>query len=206
MIVTKINQCFISRMLQRKWKGGFSWQIGEPSSLPGKVTKSQLTNLVKKSLDAWARVAKLQFQHKTYNADTTITFQKLGNHPRTDWCPKYFRKTELAHASIYEPNYVHINGDRPDWVHKKGKAGTPILELVAHELGHNLGLGHTHNDGDLMNPINQKKSYEYVQFSSADIQSIRAIHGAPVNTEKRRWTPAKRGGGRNSWQNWIKRG
>ena len=67
MIVTKIYEYFISRMLHWKWKGGFSWQIGEPSSLPGKVTKSQLTNLVKTSLDAWARIAKLQFQHKTNN-------------------------------------------------------------------------------------------------------------------------------------------
>ena len=85
----------------------------------------------------------------------------------------------LAHASMH-PHYVHINGAGFSWALKKGQRGTPMLELMAHELGHNLGLSHTHGSGDLMRPSNRRMSYEIVHFSATDKQRIQAIHGAPI--------------------------
>ena len=103
----------------------------------------------------------------------------MRNHP--GGCSKSFTNRDtLAHASATR-GYVHINGAyRNGWALKKGEAGMPLLELVTHELGHSLGLTHSHNRGDLMNPTIPVKSYDSVQFSASDKRNIQAKHGAPV--------------------------
>ena len=133
--------------------------------------------MTRKALAGWSSVANLKFHLDKNNGDTRISFQQLTSHP--DGCRTALSSGHLAHASM-RPRYVHINGAGFSWALKKGQRGTPMLELMAHELGHNLGLSHSHGSGDLMRPSNRRMSYEIVHFSATDKQRIQAIHGKPV--------------------------
>ena len=133
--------------------------------------------MTRKALAGWSSVANLKFHLDKNNGDTRISFQQLTNHP--DGCRTALSRGHLAHASM-RPRYVHINGAGFSWALKKGQRGTPMLELMAHELGHNLGLSHTHGSGDLMRPSNRRMSYEIVHFSATDKQRIQGIHGVLI--------------------------
>ena len=50
-----------------------------------------------------------------------------------------------------------------------------LKAILAHELLHLVGIGHTQSKGALMNPILQENQVQYLQLNSADIKIIKEV-------------------------------
>ena len=170
-------------------KGGFSWRVGET----GQFSKGQITKIVRKALRAWKSIANLKFRRQRNSADTRISFQPTTH--SADGESSTFGTGVLAHAYLV-PQFVHLNGGGFSFSLGQSRE-VPLLEVVAHELGHNLGLDHSYGSDDLMQPNTRNKDYTSVTFSATDKQRIQAIHGPPVLNsasfaEILEWVPGKR--------------
>ena len=86
-----------------------------------------------------------------------------------------------------------------------------VLDTVAHEMGHALGLGHTNGTEDLMSPSQRSsilsKDKGTVYFSDTDRQGIQALYGGHEEKNERKkdnkkkklkWVP-----GREKLSTWI---
>jgi hypothetical protein len=128
--------------------------------------------------------ANLKFQLKQSGAETRVSFQPISHY--ADGGSSSFSGA-LAHATM-SPQYVHMNRDGFNWLLSQGEGqGYALLETVTHELGHNLGLGHSNGPDDVMFASSRNKDFTSVTLSATDKQRIKAIYGPPVK---------ERGGGR----------
>ena len=121
--------------------------------------------MIKKSLAAWSSIANIKFKRSSSgSADITLSFQPKSHSADGEYL-NMFGESTLAHAIL--PGsvvYVHFY-DKWNWALQRGK-GTALLEVTAHELGHNLGLSHSYGRDDLMYAYTRNQDFTSVTFSS----------------------------------------
>lgn len=136
---------------------------------------------VNAAFNAWSSVANLTFVQvaddgAAFNAATNSGNIRLGLHTFDG------PNGTLAHG-YYPPNNggsaagdIHFDlGDI--WKVGFGGAGFDIFQVLAHELGHALGLNHTSVPGSLMNPFYTEA---FLGPQADDIAGMQFIYGAPV--------------------------
>ena len=100
-----------------------------------------------------------------------------------------FGKTTLAHGTLpcnpngeHYPKYTHLVEGK-SWALEKG-GGMAALEVIAHELGHNLGMAHSpgpmeNSNPDLMRGWTRNIDFTSVTFSTRDIKIVQDKYGPP---------------------------
>lgn len=145
---------------------------------------------IEAAFDAWSAVANITFQEV---ADSGAAFNSfdfpLGSQPniRIGAFPMGNDSSNLA-VGYYPPNYtapqkfltgagdIHLNSNKLFEIGFAG-AGYDLFQVVAHEIGHAIGLGHSATSAALM----------YAFYSEAfsgpqadDIAGARYLYGAPL--------------------------
>lgn len=141
----------ISYTKPRLWnKQHLTWQIdGHITSLPSGLTRDALCREVEKSFTSWARAGVFTFSQAApgQTADITITFDPP---PGRLWDGQL---GTMGHAAFpWAANRGRIYLDPSEWWSGGSFSllGDPITQWLPHEIGHVLGLQHTHRSGDMM--------------------------------------------------------
>nr|XP_033805300.1 matrix metalloproteinase-20-like [Geotrypetes seraphini] len=142
-----------------------------------KLTAKEVDKAINMSLKVWSDVTPLNFV-KTDNEDADIMI-KFASKDHGDFFPFDGPRGTLGHA--YEPGEgiggdIHLDEEEV-WTMGYIKKGYDLFNVVAHELGHALGLGHSKDPNALMYPkykFFQPKGY---QLSPDDLIGIQSLYG-----------------------------
>ncbi|KAL6994293.1 neutrophil collagenase [Sarracenia purpurea var. burkii] len=150
-----------------KWsKDTLSYSL-KPGTRPDGVSAVQgATNL-------WASSTHFRFtQTQNWpNSDLKVSFE-VGNHG--DGYPFDGPGGVLAHAFAPTDGRCHLDGTEA-WVTGAVPGKIDIKTVAAHELGHNLGLGHSSVQAALMYPSYTPGTIK--GLNADDIQGIKALYG-----------------------------
>mgnify|MGYP000120113080 CR=1 FL=1 len=137
---------------------------------------------IERAFDAWSAVANLTFfevadDGANFNATTTSGDIRITGHVFDGV------SNVLAHGFFPPNNGSTAAGDMhfdvaENWALSLADPGISIFQVMAHELGHALGLGHTDVAGSLMNSL-YTEAFEGPQAD--DVAGIQAIYGAAVS-------------------------
>ncbi|TKR65168.1 hypothetical protein L596_025613 [Steinernema carpocapsae] len=147
------------------------------ASYTNDLTRTQIQETVKKAFSIWTREVdlinhhniKLIFEEADYEdeADIVIMWAK-GDHddpfPFDDGGHSGGQTNVLAHT--FYPIYASLNNlngdihldDYEKWTIDPEAEGANFLDVLTHEIGHSLGLGHSRKETALMFPIYRKNS------------------------------------------------
>lgn len=139
---------------------------------------------VQNAFDAWSAVANLTFVFVA--ADNGVPFDAAGTNADIRIGGHAFDGPfgVLAHGFYPPTNGTSAAGDihfdtAESWDLNQAGAGIDLFTVMAHELGHALGLDHTLVPNSLMNAL---YSEAFVGLQSDDVAGMQFIYGAPVST------------------------
>ncbi len=131
---------------------------------------------------AWSAVANLTFAQvadcgNAFNTACSGGDMRIGGHTFDG------ASGTLAHGYFPPANGSTAAGDihmdtAENWVIGFAGPGIDIFQVLAHEIGHALGLDHTGVAGSLMNPF---YSEAFSGPQADDIAGMQALYGAPVS-------------------------
>ena len=151
------------------------------------ITTKELESIVEKATDAWSSIANIRFTKTRGDAHIVISLQPKQHKADTEPREVNFHHSEHAHALLPcgksdKLRFIHL-WDKWNWSIRLG-GGKSILDTVAHEIGHTLGLLHSSNSEDLMYSFTRQNiDFNSVTFSKADKENIEAIYGPPEKGE-----------------------
>lgn len=140
-----------------------------------KMRRADVDEAIRKALSVWSNVTPLTFQKvEDEVADIMISFAYRDHH---DNSPFDGPNGQLAHA--FQPGEglggdVHMDEEEA-WT-KDGR-GYNLFIVLAHELGHSLGLSHSNDPGALMYPTYSYTDPSEFRLPQDDIDGIQAIYG-----------------------------
>ncbi|CAM9614242.1 unnamed protein product [Bubo scandiacus] len=140
-----------------------------------KMRQADVNEAIQKALSVWSNVTPLTFQKvEDKEADIMISFAYRDH---KDNSPFDGPNGQLAHA--FQPGEgiggdVHLDEEEA-WT-KDGR-GYNLFIVIAHELGHSLGLSHSHDPGALMYPTYSYTDPSEFLLPQDDIDGIQAIYG-----------------------------
>ncbi|XP_009997677.1 PREDICTED: interstitial collagenase-like [Chaetura pelagica] len=140
-----------------------------------KMRQADTEEAIKKALSVWSKVTPLTFRRvEDEEADIVISFAYRDHR---DNSPFDGPNGQLAHA--FQPGEgiggdVHLDEEEA-WT-KDGR-GYNLFIVVAHELGHSLGLSHSTDPGALMYPAYSYTDPNEFLLPQDDIDGIQAIYG-----------------------------
>ncbi|KAJ1113485.1 hypothetical protein NDU88_001729 [Pleurodeles waltl] len=132
---------------------------------------------LEKAFKVWSDVTPLNFVKLDHgDPDIIITFAAKGH---GDFFPFDGPRGVLGHA--YEPGEgiggdVHLD-DEELWTMGFVRKGYDLFNVVAHELGHALGLGHSKDPNALMFPKYKYFEPSIYHLSLDDIMGIQSLYG-----------------------------
>ena len=156
----------------RKWdKLNLTWQI---ERYPHDVPISIIEREVKMAFNAWSDVSALRFNHEpdAVNTDIRIEFGEL---------PILVSSTAIAVA--WFPTSRNRGKQRYkryiDW-NIKEERNFNLYDVALHEIGHTLGLPHSHVERSIMFPVTNSPGYNGMYsrgLDETDIINIQALYG-----------------------------
>ncbi|XP_035183832.1 interstitial collagenase-like [Oxyura jamaicensis] len=140
-----------------------------------KMRQTDVDEAIQKALNVWSSVTPLTFQ-KTEDKDADIVIS-FAYRDHQDNSPFDGPNGQLAHA--FQPGEgiggdVHLDEEEA-W--SKDARGYNLFIVVAHELGHSLGLSHSNDPGALMYPTYAYTDPNEFLLPQDDIDGIQAIYG-----------------------------
>lgn len=139
---------------------------------------------IRAAFDAWSAIANLTFvfvpldNGVPYNAPGTNANIRIGGHafdgPGGTLAHGFFPPVNSTSAA----GDIHLDSSE-NWVLSQVGPGFDIFTVVAHELGHALGLQHSSVPNSLMNAF---YSEAFRGPQADDIAGMRFIYGLPVTT------------------------
>ncbi len=149
------------------------------ANAPPTLSQAQVNAAIESAFDAWADVANISFQQ----TDTP----GLRNSIDISFEPLDGRGDILAQA--YFPDDVNspvVAGDiqfdlSENWEigNSLGRSAFDLVSVAVHEIGHSLGLGHSHDEGVLAPTISPNEYF--VGLSQSDVLAIQSLY-APAPT------------------------
>ena len=158
-----------------KWsKTRLTWRISRFPSR-GSMTREEVVDTARRAFQLWAQPSRLEFVYAGDNSisvDIEIQFQSLEH---GDGDPFDGPGGTLAHA--FFPLFggdVHLD-DSEVWTINNAE-GTDMLQTLAHEIGHSLGLSHSDVSPSIMAPF--YRGYEpSLSLKDDDIKAIQNLYG-----------------------------
>ncbi|XP_069471024.1 matrix metalloproteinase-28 [Ambystoma mexicanum] len=157
----------------KKWyKRHLTYKI---ENWPEYLSEFQVRLAVKAAFQLWSNVSSLTFwETRDGSADIRLTFFH-GDH--NDGIRNAFDGPggALAHAFFPRRGEAHFDNDERWSLNSKGRN---LFIVLAHEIGHTLGLEHSPAKSALMSPYYKKLGKDFV-LSFDDIISIQNLYGKP---------------------------
>ncbi|XP_014473449.1 PREDICTED: matrilysin-like [Dinoponera quadriceps] len=149
------------------------------------------------AFDLWAANPSLSFKRISLNPDILLSYRE-GLHMNidkkiTDMCPSPLDGPGgvLAHASFLngDEDYVtEVHVDRAESWHVQISRNPPrthsLLYVIAHEIGHTLGLHHSKHQDSIMFVIAPGEIKFPIRLSLNDILHIRYLYGANYHVQQ----------------------
>ncbi len=151
------------------------------------ITYAQIRSTVQEALAEWAQYAPLKFVEVPDSGPSFLdgTGYNAGSYPTIRIGAKSIDGQYGALAYAYYPSTNGLGGDlvldtNELWNTRPGGGRIDMLEVVTHELGHALGLGHETNTTAVMNPVYAGRfSGPGTAFLyQDDINGIRTLYGS----------------------------
>jgi hypothetical protein len=144
------------------------------------LTAAELRAATEESLRLWASVAPLHFIERPDSGPppSDVPYAaadhpqiRIGHHIITDWGHAYFPGSSGLAGDI------HLASGAP-WT--LGSSAWNLLEVMVHEIGHALGLGHLFGELAMMNAsfTGRYGGLGTAYLFDADVAAIQAIYGA----------------------------
>ncbi|XP_073429868.1 matrix metalloproteinase-28 isoform X2 [Dendrobates tinctorius] len=159
--------------MKSKWyKRHLTYQI---LNWPWYLSQHQVRQAVKAAFQLWGNVSSLAFSEATGDiADIRLAFFD-GEH--NDGARHAFDGPGGALAHAFFPRRGEAHFDSAEHWSLNGK-GRNLFVVLAHEIGHTLGLQHSPFKNALMSPYYKKLGKDYV-LNFDDILAIQLLYGAP---------------------------
>lgn len=144
--------------------------------------KRQIAAVVAQAFDLYTPHVPLTFTavSKREPADIQIVFQTREDDPDMDGEGKSVGWAYPPLAGSPDTGKIFLDAEEDYTI--DGPEGTPLLAVVAHEIGHVLGLGHTSDQESIMTPCVPEYEPEY-QLSQVDIDALNQLYAPPVSDE-----------------------
>lgn len=146
------------------------------------ISVPELREATREALNVWAMAAPLLFIERVDSgpppSDTPYDAGehpqiRIGHHPMSDLAHAFFPAAPDGRAGD-----LHFDTGIP-WT--LGSNPWNLLEVLVHELGHSLGLGHEVNEPAIMNPFFPQARFAGLGTSfllPPDVRSIQALYGS----------------------------
>ena len=130
-------------------KRHLTWRLDTATPLPERLSSANLLQEIEASFKSWEPAGVFTFAQARVGepADIVISF---GTPPGRSWDGQL---GSMGHASFpWSRDRGHIYLDPSEWWSTRSFAliGDPITKWLPHEIGHVLGLQHTHDDDRTM--------------------------------------------------------
>ncbi|OCT94997.1 hypothetical protein XELAEV_18012682mg [Xenopus laevis] len=157
----------------KKWyKQHLTYQI---VNWPWYLSQHQVRQAVKAAFQLWSNVSSLTFSEALRDpADIRLAFFD-GDH--NDGAGNAFDGPGGALAHAFFPRRGEAHFDSAEHWSLNGK-GRNLFVVLAHEIGHTLGLPHSSFKNALMSPYYKKLNKDYV-LNFDDVLAIQNLYGAP---------------------------
>nr|XP_028564210.1 matrix metalloproteinase-28 isoform X4 [Podarcis muralis] len=183
----RVDSMLLGRAVRRRRRKRFSHQSGKwykrhltyrVVNWPRYLPEHQVRQAVKAAFELWSNVSSLVFWEAAGDpADIRLTFFH-GDH--NDGVDNAFDGPggALAHAFFPRRGEAHFDNDER-WSLDSGK-GRNLFVVVAHEIGHTLGLEHSPVRSALMSPYYKKLGKDFV-LNWDDILSVQNLYDLEDN-------------------------
>ncbi|KAH7687928.1 Protein H36L18.1, partial [Aphelenchoides avenae] len=136
---------------------------------------STVRKTIRKAFQVWEDGSTLRFEYRPRGPVNIEIFFETGDHG--DGQPFDGPGDVLAHT--FFPRFggdIHFDDDEPWTVGKTGK-GVDLFVTAVHEIGHSLGLKHSHHRSSLMSPLYQRYSGKTIRLHYDDVIAMRKLYG-----------------------------
>jgi hypothetical protein len=113
------------------------------------VGKRALQELIEAAIQTWNNtgLVSLELVEAGSEFDVLCSWKRNAH----DGCPNFGHDSSVAHTGpLTDANFIHLDSGR-DWSSQAPEA-LPLEQVLLHELGHALGLGHSNDPAAVMHP------------------------------------------------------
>ncbi|CAG9773427.1 unnamed protein product [Ceutorhynchus assimilis] len=181
---TRDNNYQIGNVDEGKWKYKIiKWIIHPPTS--HLRIKQKYIKVAENAFNLWENETNLKFVYSNVNPNIIISFN-YSNHSlyaNKNECPYEFHYYVLAHSYFpsLQSETVEIHMNRAFTWYLEDAPSVPdsqksLLQVLTHEIGHALGIGHSHDTQSIMYPALLDIGPD-VRLSSDDKEAIQELYG-----------------------------